>query len=386
MGAVHPHLASWQASLRLSVVGGGRSKTRAHMHAAAPGHPLALLLLLLPPQRSADGGWPTLRQAGGSPPPPVWVQTNPLKDLAPLPKVHHSWGLPSRYLNTSDPAYIDGLLHDYVRITGSCSIPLVADGYVEVMARSCVAICEATAAARKAAGLPRAVISALYSPWERIGSDPTVTGAAEQAELAAYRQLLTGLHKWVGGDPAVVGAVLLDQEAFSLVCPGNSGCDALTRKNDLIFNLTRSIFPGVRIEMYDRGAVSSTDRWDHFCGEATGCSVPDAYDRPYHYTLQELGSSFGASLYQLPEIWHQRTLFRQTVAAAQRHNTSGQTMSVTPWLSLGAGYRRNANFTKPHLVEYEYSMAWDYERVYSWQVRAKSLRAAFVQTFGGRFF
>ena len=61
-------------------------------------------------------------------------------------------------------------------------------------------------------------------------------------------------------------------------------------------------------------------------------------------------------------------------------------MSVTPWLSLGAGYRRNANFTKPHLVEYGYSMAWDYERVYSWQVRAKSLRAALVQTFGGRFF
>ena len=52
--------------------------------------------------------------------------------------------------------------------------------------------------------------------------------------------------------------------------------------------------------MYDRGAVSSTDRWDHFCGEATGCSVPNAYDRPYHYTLQEQGSSFGASLYQLP--------------------------------------------------------------------------------------
>mgnify|MGYP001357340233 CR=1 FL=1 len=230
-------------------MGGGRSKTRARMHATAPRHPLALLLLLLlPAQRSADGGWaPPLRQAGGSPPPPVWVQTNPLKDLAPLPKVHHSWGLPSQYLNTSDPAYIDGLLHDYVRITGSCSIPLVADGYVEVMARSCVAICEATAAARKAAGLPRAVISALYSPWERIGSDPTVTGAAEQAELAAYRQLLTGLHKWVGGDPAAVGAVLLDQEAFSLVCPGHSGCDALTRKNDLIFNLTRAIFPGLQL-------------------------------------------------------------------------------------------------------------------------------------------
>jgi hypothetical protein len=320
-------------------------------------------------RRRGGGGGSIIVAEPAPPPPAAWVQTNPLKKLAPLPKVHHSWALPLAYLNNSDPSYIDGVVYDYVRISGSCPIPLVHDSYVEVMAKSCVAICKATAAARKKAGLPAAVITANYSPWEKIGHDPTVVGAAEKAELAGYQLLLTSLHKWVKPLTGVVGAVLLDQEAFSIVCPGHPGCDALTRKNDLIYNLTRSIFANVRIEQYDRGAVASTDRWNHYCGDAETCNVKNAFDRPYHYTLKDQGSSFGVSLYQLPEIWHQRTLYRQTVSfAQQKHNTSGQTKSVTPWLSLGAGYRRFPNFTSPHLVDYAYSLDWDYDRVYSWQV------------------
>eukprot|EP00666_Eupelagonemidae_sp_cell4sb_P002466 gene2466-13446_t len=72
-----------------------------------------------------------------------YVRSNPLKDLAPLPKVHHSWPLPFAYLNNSDPGYLDGVVHDYVRITGSCPISLVADSRVGTAAVSCARICKA---------------------------------------------------------------------------------------------------------------------------------------------------------------------------------------------------------------------------------------------------
>ena len=77
-----------------------------------------------------------------------------------------------------------------------------------------------------------------------------------------------------------------------------------------------------------------------------------------------------------------RATYKATVTFAQeRHNATGQTRSVTPWISLGAGYRRLANFTwgwgpggpkqEVDLVTDEFSMAWDFDRVYSWQFGAE---------------
>lgn len=98
-------------------------------------------------------------------PAPVWIRTNPgLQHLAPLQKVHHSWGIDVPYiLNGSDPAFLSGLVHDYVRITGSCSIALV-DANAEVV-QSCVKICEAVAPARALAGVPPPKLALNWSPW-----------------------------------------------------------------------------------------------------------------------------------------------------------------------------------------------------------------------------
>ena len=44
---------------------------------------------------------------------------NPLKGLAELPKVHHSWPIPAQYINAT--AY-DGIIVDYARVTGSLAL------------------------------------------------------------------------------------------------------------------------------------------------------------------------------------------------------------------------------------------------------------------------
>eukprot|EP01050_Picozoa_sp_SAG11_P031044 SAG11_NODE_9457_length_910_cov_0.834772_1_plen_147_part_01 len=108
--------------------------------------------------------------------PAVLVRTNPLKELEPLQKTHHSWGLPNIYLNSS-AGLAGGVVYDYVRITGSCPINLV--DATEFAVQSCVKICHATAAARDKAGVAAPSIAVNWSPWcEHFpGNDPTVTGA-----------------------------------------------------------------------------------------------------------------------------------------------------------------------------------------------------------------
>ena len=117
--------------------------------------------------------------------------------------------------------------------------------------------------------------------------------------------------------------MLLDSEKFSPedvgTCGGTLYCtpayrDAVTRKADLITNMTLSIFPSVRIELYNRGSKSRTDSWIRYCGVQNASaphSIPDAcnvteemiWGRASRYTLEERGDSFGVSLYRLPEIW-----------------------------------------------------------------------------------
>lgn len=288
----------------------------------------------------------------------TFVRTNPLKGLKPLPKVHYSWPFPPQYLNTSDPAFLDGLMLDYVRISGGCALGVSTIQPIPVS--TCVKLCMASNTARSAANLPKATITLNYSPWyEKFpGNDPTLTGAAEVAELAFYRDQLTTLQKLISaadGDGVGLGAVLLDSEKFHFI--DNSSKifkDALTRKHNLIWNVTQEVFPGVRVEMYDRGA---TEKWDT---SANWSTVP-------LYTLQESGTSYGVSLYTIPEIWNMRGRYQHTVALAQNNNATSTfpstITSVTPWLALGCGYMRTP---KPDGLIF--SFTWDYDMVYSWQL------------------
>ena len=100
--------------------------------------------------------------------PDVLVRMNPLKGLAPLQKPHHSWGLPNYYLNSSS-TFVDGVVYDYVRITGSCSINLI--DVTAFAVESCVMICKAVAAARK---------------WGCLGVAPAPSNVFEDAVVVEF--------------------------------------------------------------------------------------------------------------------------------------------------------------------------------------------------------
>lgn len=135
----------------------------------------------LPEQQAAAGGEASmtlrdLTQAAASCGPGALVQSNPLTGFKELQKIHHSWPIPEHYLQTSDPSFADGLMHDYVRISGACSLSLEALN--QTLLNTCSEICDAVATARK--GAPPS-ITVNYSPWYHMfpGKDPTVAGAPE---------------------------------------------------------------------------------------------------------------------------------------------------------------------------------------------------------------
>ena len=122
------------------------------------------------------------------------VQSNPLKGLKELQKVHHSWPIPANFLQSSDPSFSDGVMHDYVRISGACSLSLEALN--RTLLNTCVEICDAVASART--GAPP-TITVNYSPWYHAfpGKDPTVAGPPEAAELAELETQLANLRSWL---------------------------------------------------------------------------------------------------------------------------------------------------------------------------------------------
>jgi len=69
----------------------------------------------------------------------------------------------------------------------------------------------------------------------------------------------------------------------------------------------------------------------------------------------------------VPEIGHTREIFRRTARNAERHGCS----EVTPWIALASGYRRQTD--KYH----EFSLDWNYDLIYSWQLGAEINHAWF---------
>jgi hypothetical protein len=308
------------------------------------------------------------------PPPDARVLMNPLKGLRPLQKVHYSWpfGWDLQHGLDPDPNYAHGIFHDYARIAGALPYGL-AD--LELRSLNATArICEAVTAPRVAAGLPPAVVTLNFSPWyEKFkGNDPNDDGPQEKAELSYLESLLSGVTRDMKSLHAdvEVGAVLFDSEKFAAT-PANRA--AVIRKHDLVYNLTRKYLPHARIELYGRGTMGRSDNWNSYCAPPQEkCSVPASpWWMRTSYTLGERGESLAVSLYTAPELWEMRAIMAQTVALAREHNASGQLSGgVTPWISLGAGYRREPNRTLG-APDISYKMQWDFDRVYSWQLGAE---------------
>jgi hypothetical protein len=151
-------------------------------------------------------------------------------------------------------------MHDYVRISGACSLSLEALN--RTLLNSCAELCDAVAAARTGA---RPTITVNYSPWYHKfpGKDPTVTGPPEAAELAELQAQLANLKAWLpsaGSGKTQLGAVLFDSEKFHYGVPPDDTAAfkaALTHKHDLIWNVTRKEFPEVRIELCESPSPGS---------------------------------------------------------------------------------------------------------------------------------
>lgn len=268
-----------------------------------------------------------------------------LRELEPLPKVHYSWPLPYKTIG-------DDLLYEYVRLTHAASITGEWHGSKEV--ERAVRICRQVNATKPK--IP-ASIGINYSPWHRrFGKElpPTDTGPTHQAELDYLRKRMETIRSALAEanethqTDIAVTCVMFDSERFHTRKGDDAWNAAMTDKYNAAYDVVREVFPKVRIEWYARGAV-------HPSASNTGWTASSLF------TLEESGESFGCSLYHVPEIEITRQTFRRTADAARKHGCE----SVTPWIALASGYRRQVD------EFHKWSLDWNYDLVYSWKLGAE---------------
>jgi hypothetical protein len=299
---------------------------------------------------------------------------NPLAALPALAKVHHSWPLAA---NFTDPRMLP-VLTDYARITHALCVASLAWIQVTPQAEmnAAVRICAAT----------DALLEFEYSPWGEDGSPyprsalPMYEGPEEAAEIALFTSKCGAAQKLIRqanqqlGTNVTLGAILFDQERWCADCYHYLNISnvtepvyraAITRKNNLFYAAAQRCAPGTHIEMYDRGAVGRGSGPGAVV-ESTGWRTPGGYYTVDADELPGAAGAFGVALYTLSEIGLTRESFNRTAALATAHGVP----SVTPWLSLGAAYRRT--FCKHDCSEpMFYDEDWNYDLAYSWQVGAE---------------
>lgn len=274
-----------------------------------------------------------------------------LAELEPLPKVHYSWPVP---LGKVPPE----LLYEYVRLTHAVS--LSGEWSSQEQVDQAVAVCQRVNSTNPETP---ASIGINYSIWHRrFGKElpPTDTGATHRAELDYLKSRLTFLRMALETSnrkrsaSVAISAVLFDSEHFHIRPDDEAWNTAITKKYDAAYDIVREFFPAARIEWYARGAIHPA-------------ASPTGWSEAKYFALDEKGESFGCSLYQVPEIGYTREIFRRTAANADRHKCH----EVTPWIALASGYRRQVD--KYH----EFSLDWNYDLIYSWQLGAEINHAWF---------
>ena len=278
----------------------------------------------------------------------TWVRTNPLAGLSPLPKPHWGWGFDPGYIDTAgkpaayhDPARnqtavtMRALLTDLARITGSLSADIGCSGpdcnaTEATRMRTLVEVCTA---AMKAHGTRQPQLSIRLSPWYvkfKGGHDPCSTDG-EAAELQRLRTSLTHLAQLLAdanqasGTNITFGAILVDSELFTWgPSPGGRmGVPCITRKNELVYNLSKECWPTAEVLFYDYGSTYYTPQG---CGRNTSradkCfnlspTVPMGFDMELHGTFEESFAKthpFTVSLYNIAEPLVAREKFKYTVS------------------------------------------------------------------------
>lgn len=265
-----------------------------------------------------------------------------LKALDPLVKVHYSWPIP---LNT----VYDEILYEYVRLTHAIS--LSGEWVTTEQIDRAVTVCKQVNTTNPNAP---ASIGINYSVWhQRFGEDlpPTNIGPTHDEELALLRTRLEFIRDAVAAanqtHNASVGVtvILFDSERFNTKTGDVEWNTAIKDKHNAAYDIAEEVFPGVRIEWYGRGAIFPS-------------ASPTGWSPSTVLSLEEKGNSFSCSLYRLPELGYTRETFRRTAQNAEDHGID----SITPWIALGAGYRRQAD------VFHKFEAEWNYDLIYSWQM------------------
>eukprot|EP01052_Picozoa_sp_SAG31_P005379 SAG31_NODE_236_length_19594_cov_7.018620_5_plen_412_part_00 len=319
--------------------------------------------------------------------PPVYVSSNPLRGLPALPKPHYSWPLPGLFL--ADVGHADGVLVDFARVTHSIPLDLT---YMAGQNKGWEMVAVAVEACHRAG--PNCTLAINYSPWQNWPNandepDPTLRGAAEEAELAHFRTSLSNTTHWIRvanaelGANVRVGALLLDSEIFEAdYWFPPSYYDAVSRKHELIYNCSISAFPKATTLFYAYGAAHRiTYRWggpEPPKPDPLRRGLPAGWRRDNRFTLREHlgGSPFTTELYSVPEQQEMRELFKASAAlATSLANGPGPSPSnglVVPWLALGCGYRRAIeSCTQGPLCSAVFDTTWNYDEVYSYMLGAE---------------
>jgi sialidase-1 len=299
-----------------------------------------------------------------------------LMPLPSLPYKHHSWPIyfgPSAVNHWGPSAEFEQLLVQFARVTGA--LPLsIGTNPLEV------------AEAVKIARLANATLTLNYSPWMGYLEKhlpPTTRGIPESEEVNGTVAVLKNVSHWLdqANGTGLITTIVLDSEIF-FTHPSEPAAyqQAVDRKHDLAFNLTREVFPAIEVLQFGRGG------WRH--DENDEGAGHGGWGTSAYYSLRERGQALGTTLYTVPEIGLVRDIFNKTVAqavaAGEPCEGAARHCPVVPWISLGAGFRRgfpsldpgtNVS-TFPH--PYSWTWAWDYDKIYSWQLGAELCRSEYA--------
>eukprot|EP01043_Picozoa_sp_COSAG02_P014827 COSAG02_NODE_618_length_19461_cov_39.117447_4_plen_473_part_00 len=372
--------------------------------------------------------------------PSDWVppKSNPLKGLPALPTMHHSYGncqvSTTPAPNVPCPFPVDSnneMQLDYARITHAWSVEIALGGGCcpggmtrdgagntiwdpEVLDKSLnkTEIVEAT----KLCAKTNASISVNYSPWayfwggqpglnaSRTGPanrtirdlecppatpyacDPTVRGIDEELELRFYDTQLLAISTLIEdtnrklGSNVQIGGILLDSERFLINTANRTQIDALTRKDQLIYNVSRRYcqLPTCTIEQYNRGTIvreatlakpsegiPPDDAWTPWPGTSAPSPTSPYGPSDQNSSAVDDGTTYdtyATSLYTIAEIGYTREAYTRTVANAAKAHVQ----HVTPWLWLGGGCRRKVDANSPGTTGCD--ALWDYDLAYSWMI------------------
>jgi hypothetical protein len=253
------------------------------------------------------------------------------------------------------------LLVDTARILGSLPIPVLdrVDTPPDLSTAqwdTLVGVALEAAGARIGHAPQMPVLTVTYSPWYsqfKGGRDPYNT-TGEAAEMAAWEAglysvraaLANASKRAAASSVATIGAVMLDSESFGWCwryqhqAQGDMKA-AVRRKNELVYNTTKRVFPGAEVIFYSYG-----EPWYYpFNIKTTCCTNLDGkipvpgWCTEKHGTYTESFSKdvpVTLSMYEVyePEFTRQKFIYAAMNAAAL--NGTG---TVMPYVALGAGSR-----------------------------------------------